>query len=186
MRCEDIKPDMPYFDKVKDLQMNAFPPEERFTMEKILMLAESDHIEYKSFWEEEQLCGILFYNIGKTMLYLFYLAVPDEARSQGYGTRLLHWLRESYPNKAVVGNIEPVEIGADNEEQRIRRFAFYERNGFSRLSFRLSDDSGLYDIISTEDIFDKRIKSSINDDIRIRFRKKEVSDTKMETAENFV
>lgn len=155
MKCEDIRTDMSYYDRVRDLQLTAFPPEERFTMEKILSLAESDHIEYKSFWEGEQLCGILFYNVGETMLYLFYLAVPDEVRSHGYGAKLLHWLREFYPDKVVVGNIEPTGIGADNEEQRIRRFVFYERNGFGKVPYRLSDDSGLYDIISSGSTFDK-------------------------------
>ena len=124
-------------------------------MEAILSLAESEHIEYKSFWEDEQLCGILFYNVGQTMLYLFYLAVPDEVRSMGYGAKLLLWLGENYSDKVIVANIEPTGLGADNEEQRIRRFAFYERNGFHKIPLQLSDDSGLYDIISSDTYFDK-------------------------------
>ena len=144
------------YDVIKKLQMTAFPPEESFTMEEILRLSESVHIEYKSFWEGEQLCGILFYNVGETMLYLFYLAVPAELRSKGYGAKLLQWLIETYSNKTVVGNIESVGFKAANENQRIRRLAFYERNGFHRVPFRLSDDSGLYDIISTGSVFDEK------------------------------
>ena len=156
MKCEDITKDMVSYCIVSNLQMTAFPPEERFTMEEILALAESDHIEYKSFWEEGQLCGILFYNIGETMLYLFYLAVPTEMRSKGYGAQLLRWLRENYPDKAIVGNIESTGLGAENEHQRIRRYEFYKRNGFHRVSCRLFDSSGLYDIISTDSAFDEK------------------------------
>lgn len=89
------------------------------------------------------------------MIYLFYLAVNPVLRSKGYGTKLLQWLREKYPDKAIVGNIEPIGMDSDNEEQRIRRLAFYERNGFHLIPFRLSDDSGIYDIISTSDSFNE-------------------------------
>ncbi len=52
-------------------------------------------------------------------------------------------------NKSIAANIEPTGFHADNEEQRVRRLRFYERNGFHLIPYRLSDDSGLYDIIST-------------------------------------
>ena len=167
MRSEDIKKEMPFYDIVRELQMTAFPPEERFAMEEILRLSESNHIEYKSFWEGNQLCGILFYNIGKTMLYLFYLAVPGTIRSNGYGAQLLQWLKEMYPDKAIVGNIESTGLGAANENQRIRRLAFYERNGFHKVPYRLLDDSGLYDIISTGTTVDEteylRVSGTVGD-----------------------
>ncbi len=156
MRCEDIKKEMPHYDAVRKLQMTAFPPEESFSMEEILRLSESDHIEYKSFWEGEQLCGLLFYNVGETMLYLFYFSVPARVRSKGYGAQLIQWLIKMYSDKTVVGNIEPTGFNAENEDQRIRRLAFYERNGFHKEPFRLIDDSGLYDVISTGPVFDEK------------------------------
>lgn len=48
MRCEDIKKGMLNYDVIKKLQMTAFPPEESFTMEEILRLLESVHIEYNN------------------------------------------------------------------------------------------------------------------------------------------
>ncbi len=156
MRCEDIKKEMPHYNAVKELQMTAFPPEESFSMEEILRLSKSDHIEYKSFWKGEQLCGIIFYNVGETMLYLFYLAVPVKVRSKGYGAELIKWLMKMYSDKSIVGNIESLGFNAENEGQRIRRFAFYERNGFHKEPFRLIDDSGFYDIISTGSAFDEK------------------------------
>ena len=36
------------------------------------------------------------------------------------------------------------------------RYAFYRRNGFRRLNWRMCDSSRLYDIISTSDFFDSR------------------------------
>lgn len=149
MISKRITSDMDGFSQVESLQKEAFPLNESYSMEQILELAESDHIEYMSFWEDGVLCGILFYNVGRTMVYLFYLAVNKEQRSKGYGGKLLAWLKESYPDKSIAANIEPTGFHADNEEQRVRRLRFYERNGFHLIPYRLSDDSGLYDIIST-------------------------------------
>lgn len=141
------------FSEIALLQRESFPPEENYPMEQLLELAESEHIEYQSFWENDVLCGILFYNVGFSMIYLFYLAVNPVLRSKGYGSEMLQWLKRNYPNKMIVANIEPVGISAKNAEQRRRRLAFYEKNGFQWLPYRVSDDSGIYDIISTDTTF---------------------------------
>ncbi len=149
MRCVDLSADMDNYDQVVALQTTAFPPEECWSMEEILQLIESPHILYKTFWEGDQLDAIMFYNVGQTMVYLFYLAVEERLRSRGYGARLLRWIADAYPEHSIVLNIESPGVGADNEEQRLRRRAFYERNGFHTIETRLYDDTGLYDILST-------------------------------------
>lgn len=155
MVCIDIIENMERFTEIEQLQKDAFPPEESYSMEQILSLARTENIKYQSFWENDTLCGITFYNVGYTMLYLFYLATPAMQRSKGYGSRLLHWLQEAYPDKVIVGNIEPVGFKGPNEEQRIRRLNFYQRNGFRQINYRLLDDSGLYDIISSKGKFNQ-------------------------------
>lgn len=149
MIVQNISKEMRYFNEIADLQKNAFPPEEQYSMEKILKLAQEQNIEYKSFWENDLLCGILFFCIGDSMLYLFYIAVNDKLRSKGYGTRMLNWLKEHYPNSDIVLNIEPINKNACNAEQRINRFEFYKRNGFFETGMKLYDDSGIYDILSS-------------------------------------
>ncbi len=151
MKIVDITREMQGFDEIEHLQTVSFPPEENFPMEQLLRLAELPNTEYKSFWEGDQLCGLLHYNVGDTMMYLFYIAIPASLQSQGYGTKLLRWLKDTYPGKAIVGNTEPLGIGADNEEQRIRRMDFYWKNGFHKIDCQLLDDTGLYDIISSAD-----------------------------------
>ena len=149
MRCVDISRGMRGFEEVERLQSSAFPPEESYPMDQILALAERDNVEYRSFWEGDDLCGLMLYETGDTMAYLFYLAVGEAVRSRGYGTRLLAWLADKCVGRAVVANIEAVGTGAENEAQRVRRLAFYERNGYALADCRLLDDSGLYDIVTT-------------------------------------
>jgi len=42
------------------------------------------------------------------------------------------------------------------EDQRLRRLAFYQLNGFRRLPLRLDDESGLYDIIFSGNSFSEQ------------------------------
>lgn len=149
MRCVDISRDMAGFNEVERLQISAFPPEESYPMDQILELVRRDNVEYKSFWEGEDLCGLMLYAAVDTMAYLFYLAVGEAVRSRGFGTQLLAWLAGECAGRAVVANIEVVGTGAANEEQRVRRLAFYTRNGYALADCRLLDDSGLYDIVTT-------------------------------------
>ncbi|MBR4687859.1 MAG: GNAT family N-acetyltransferase [Bacteroidales bacterium] len=144
------------FEQVVALQSTVFPPEESYSINQILELCTLETVLYKSFWNRNRLCGLLFFNVGRTMVYLFYLAVCEDQRSKGLGTSLLCWLKERYPDKSIVANIEPVGFNAANEAQREMRYAFYRRNGFRRLSWRMCDSIRLYDIISASDFFDSR------------------------------
>ena len=150
IEIRDLAEDMAGFEHVAQLQTTAFPPDECWTMDEILELVENPRIEYKTFWNGDQLCAIMFYDTGDTMVYLFYLAVSPELRSQGFGARLLRWIREAHPNHSIVLNIESPYVGTENEDQRLRRLGFYERNGFHRVPVRLKDDTGLYDILTSE------------------------------------
>ena len=100
------------FEQVVALQSTVFPPEESYSINQILELCTLETALYKSFWNRNRLCGLLFFNVSRTMVYLFYLAVCEDQRSKGLGTSLLCWLKERYLDKSIVANIEPVGFNA--------------------------------------------------------------------------
>ena len=51
---------------------------------------------------------------------------------------MIRLLREGYPDRSIIIDIEDAAVPSDNPEQRIRRRAFYERLGFSAMPFRLT------------------------------------------------
>ena len=93
------------FEQVVALQSTVFPPEESYSINQILELCTLETVLYKSFWNRNRFCGLLFFNVGRTRIYLFYLAVCEDQRSKGLGTSLLCWLKERYPDKSIVANI---------------------------------------------------------------------------------
>ena len=65
------------------------------------------------------------------LFYLGFLAVDARTRGAGYGTRILTHVAQRYPGIPQLLEIEPVTREAPNYQQRVRRLAFYERNGFT-------------------------------------------------------
>ena len=139
------------FYEIEELQKNSFPENEQYPMEQILSLSEQEGIEYLAFYDDDRLCGLMFYSLQNNLIYLFYIAVNPMLRSHGYGSKMLKWLKEKYPSAVITLNIEPLdEKKAANYHQRVLRFQFYGRNGFVDTHYLLDDDSGRYSILATK------------------------------------
>ncbi len=82
------------------------------------------------------------------LAYLAFLAVDDTRRSRGYGSRILDAFGERYDDHTQVLEIEPVEEGFDNYEQRVRRLAFYKRNGFQETNLESHEAKERYCVLT--------------------------------------
>ncbi|HBK31246.1 MAG TPA: N-acetyltransferase, partial [Porphyromonadaceae bacterium] len=61
--------------------------------------------------------------------YLEYLAVSPDLKGQGYGSQILHYLRDS--NHTIILEIDPLV-----NELSVRRLQFYEKSGFTLTPYR--------------------------------------------------
>ena len=69
---------------------------------------------------------------------LDYLAITEEARGYGYGSKTLSFLKEYYKNYRFFLEIENAEDeNAENYEERQSRKKFYLKNGFSPFPFNV-------------------------------------------------
>ena len=140
------------YKEVKRLQRSAFPSNELYPMWILHLLASQKHVHYVSFHEDNTFCGLMYYSVSKHLIYVFYVAVNDEIRSKGIGTKIFEWLKSKHPNKEITLNVEPLDETADNAAQRTRRMKFYEKQGFHDSGYMLKDSSGYFDILTTADI----------------------------------
>lgn len=65
---------------------------------------------------------------------LDYLAVVSDIRGKGYGSQLLHWLKENPEVKEIILESEDPNFSKDESEEeiRIRRLSFYQKNGMKK------------------------------------------------------
>ena len=81
------------------------------------VLAFRKSVNFKAFYDDDQFCGVLYTAEDNKYIFVLYLAVNDLIRSNGYGTKILDWLKEN-TEKIIVLNVESLNPSAPNALQR--------------------------------------------------------------------
>ncbi len=142
------------FKQIKKLYGSAFPKDERAPFFLIKRRAFQGRADMLVAENDGEFIGFAYTVVYKALVYLFYFAVAAEKRGQGNGGNILGLLREYYKGKTIFLAREPLDDGADNSEQRIKRREFYVKNGFSDLPYQIKEASMTYDLMSTDGDFD--------------------------------
>ncbi len=146
---------LPNYEEICRFMKRAFPKEERMPMWLIRLLTQKKNYDFNVYYDGDLFVGVLFTIESEDTLFVFYIAVNDEIRSKGYGSQLLGVLFEKYPDKSVTLFIETMDDKeADNYAQRVKRLAFYERNGFVQTGIRAGFKTPFVDILSTDKAYD--------------------------------
>ena len=126
-------------EQIRLLYESSFPPNERMPFERILQKRDGGIMRLLSVeGEDGEFLGFANIALCLDVLALNYFAILPEKQGRGYGTAVIRLLRERYPDRSVIIDIEDDAVESDNPEQRIRRRAFYERLGFSAMPFRVT------------------------------------------------
>lgn len=144
---------MKEYSEIKNLCATAFPKNEQMPVWVLRLLAKRNGIDFTAYYDNDTFCGISYTVCKNDTVFVLYLAVNDKIRSKGYGSQILDSIKKNYIGKSVVLNIEPLDSDAENYEQRVKRFEFYKRNGFSNTNHFINDISGRYLILSTSENF---------------------------------
>ncbi|MCM1216275.1 MAG: GNAT family N-acetyltransferase [Lachnospiraceae bacterium] len=135
MELIKITPDFKEKEKLFALNDEAFPKEERIPSDRFFALIQELGCDAWAFYDGGFVgFAVLLPDADLQMAYLSYLAIDGVCRSKGYGGMALARLAEVYDGYQIALDMERMDESADNYDQRRRRLAFYERNGFRRAS----------------------------------------------------
>lgn len=137
----------------ENLIKSAFPPDEQEPMTLLTELAQDPMVNFWAYYDGEDYCGMCYVVESPRILFVLYLAVPDELRSKGYGAAILDDVRARFGGKDIVLHVEDPDKNEQKREQRIRRIKFYERNGFSDTGWRIDNKDDCFFLISTAENF---------------------------------
>lgn len=132
----------------KKLYFASFPPQEIKPLWMMKSGVRRGRMEMLTL-EENGFAGLIVTMLHGDLVLIDFLAVAGERRGTGVGSRALGLLRERYPGKRIVLEIEPPYLPADNTPQRIKRKAFYERNGFQDTGLKMVNFGNPLDILAT-------------------------------------
>ena len=154
--------------KLKQLNQEAFPPEERIEVQRMFQSAEYWDLDILGIYDNGHFIG--FFDVMKKGLcaYIFYFAVCPEERSKGYGGLALEALKKQYSEYQIVVDFEAQDETAANAEQRRHRRSFYLRNGYYPTGYYQFYMNTEFEIACTQPEFNKEAFESVLAEIQTK------------------
>ena len=147
--------DSPELKELEALYTRAFPPNERRPLEE-LTDEKSGMIKVLGFYQHAVFCGMAVTLSAAGLVHIIYLAMEERFRGQGLGSLALEEIRKMASGQKIMVDVERVEDGAPNNDQRIRRIAFYRKNGYEETEVRYRWRKEDYVILSCGGIMTKQ------------------------------
>ena len=134
--------------EIEELYEVSFPDDEKAPFEYLMNWAKEDKAMMYSVTLKEELIGLGYVVTYKDLAFLFYLAVKKDYQNKGYGTSILSFIKKKYEDKRIILNIEVLDESSENYEQRLKRKAFYEKNEFFDLGYKVKEYVNYYEMFS--------------------------------------
>ncbi len=122
--------------KIKQLYKTAFPRYERKPLWIVRMKHRKGEADIWVIDQDGEFAGFAITVNELDMVLLDYFAISGDKRNSGLGGKALQLLQEKYDGKRFFLEIECEDDSADNAAERVRRKAFYLRNGMSELGVK--------------------------------------------------
>ena len=135
------------WDQVKAIYMEAFPKAERKPIFLLRRAARKGKSDLYLALDRETVAGFIAVIPYRDMVMVEYLAVSNQIRSKGTGSKLLAEVCRRYAKHRILLMIEQIDENADNAEQRIARKRFYLKNGFEPSDFVALGVSGPMEVL---------------------------------------
>ena len=134
---------------LRQLYHTAFPKEEQMPWWLLRLISLRRDMGVEGFYEGERLRGLTVSVATDDVLFILFLAVNADCRGQGWGSAILRQLKEEYPGRTIMLNVELLDPQADNYHQRLRRMDFYKKNGFFDTGFDIDEVGGTFRVLAT-------------------------------------
>ena len=145
-----------YKKQVIKLYKSAFPKDERYPVPFLFYKADNKNNFFYGVFEEGEFAGLLYTIHTERMVFTFYLAVVEEMRGRGIGTKILNELSEMHPDKTLILTIEDTDkTDAPNIAERLRRLKFYEANGYTRQHIKINEAGVDFEVLGKDNTVTK-------------------------------
>lgn len=149
IQFENALKNRPCYRKVKQLYLEAFPANERPPLFFLRMKALGARCEILGAYDDEAFVGLTILVHHADMTYVFFLAVDAPQRGAGRGAAILAQLAQRHSGNRLILCIEDPDTPCDNLPLRLRRRAFYLRNGYQPTGVKICESGVVYEMLAT-------------------------------------
>ena len=148
LHTKRIFPFTALFWRVKNLYEASFPVQERISWPWMVWMALLGQADFLAYFDGQDFTGFSYSLRSKTSYYLLFLAIPSQHQSKGYGRQILQAVASRAGQRPIFLVIEPLDSSADNYEQRLKRLAFYEKNGYQLTDYIYFENQEVYQVLT--------------------------------------
>lgn len=145
------------YKKAKVLYKEAFPKEERMPFLMMWVLSKMPGSELLAFHDGDVFCGLTYVAASDGIAFITYIAVEAHLRAKGYGSCMLKMIEDMYPHHKIILYMDRCDIPASDERaKRLRRRAFYLKNGFRDTGYLVDSIQEHQEILIKNGEFDQQ------------------------------
>lgn len=138
------------YNSVCKLMKEAFPKNEQMPVWILRLLATRKFVRFHAVMDCDTFCGMLYTIENEKYIFILYLAVNENVRSNGYGSKILNLVKCRANGRNVILHAEYPDDNAENAIQRSMRIRFYAQNGIVNTGYYFNDGAVKYMILSTD------------------------------------
>lgn len=109
---------------IKKTYYESFSQKERMSWTVMLSLSCTPTTKFRSYYDDEKLCGFIYYGALGNYVFVIFFAVDVELRSRGYGRKILTALSTQDPNRKILVTIDPQSRDVVDIKLEERSFIF--------------------------------------------------------------
>ena len=130
--------------EITSLLENAFPVDERPPTPLFYQSLKRAGNQLYCYFNDNDFIGFAYVSLYQDVCYLFFLAVKEDKRHQGYGGFILEDVKSSYQDKVILLGYEEVNEKYPNYDERKKREQFYLSHGFKDNKLRTNEFGVIY------------------------------------------
>ena len=116
---------------VIDLYKSAFTTAQRIPTWFLRFKLRKGKAGFNILYANDTWIGLIYTTEYKDIVLVHFFAISESYRSGGYGSKVIDSMKVTHSRKRIVIKIEQLDKREKNYPQRVKRKAFYEKNGFS-------------------------------------------------------
>lgn len=140
------------YGKISRLYRSAFPVDERAPMWFMALRSGRENVDFWGLYADEKWMGLAYVISEGSASYLFYLALSEEERGKGLGSRFMQALKKHYAGQRLFLALEQLDELSENFFERQKRRQFYLKNGLKPLPLTIREGTVVYDVMGTGEV----------------------------------
>ncbi len=135
-----------YIKQINEIFISSFPIEERYI--DVNDMIKKKNTNLYSLIEDNKAIGMIYLIEHRDMIFILYIAVDSNIRSEGNGSFILNWCLNEYKSKKIFLNVDEVNIDFEDYKIRKKRLDFYLKNGFYLTEYISKEDTKNFNILA--------------------------------------